>query len=75
MDHQTDKVWVLGIQSKLYQGSKANPDQWRDMWAWSTGLRVLRHAWQRAASNKGGRTTGVDRMTVGRIGTGVNIAF
>ncbi|WP_234844306.1 hypothetical protein [Sinorhizobium medicae] len=40
MDHQTDKVWVLGIQSKLYQWSKANPDdQWRDMWGWLTDLR------------------------------------
>ncbi|CAN7727284.1 hypothetical protein LJR098_003620 [Rhizobium sp. LjRoot98] len=39
MDHRTDKVWVLGIQSKLYQWSKANPDdQWRDMWGWLTDL-------------------------------------
>jgi retron-type reverse transcriptase len=68
MDHRTDKVWVLGIQSKLYQWSKANPDdQWRDMWGWLTDLRVLRHAWHRVASNKGGRTAGVDGMTVGRI--------
>ncbi|MDW9714492.1 group II intron reverse transcriptase/maturase [Sinorhizobium meliloti] len=68
MDHQTDKVWVLGIQSKLYQWSKANPDdQWRDMWGWLTDLRVLRHAWHRVASNKGGRTAGIDGMTVGRI--------
>lgn len=67
-DHRTGKVWVLGIQSKLYQWSKANPDdQWRDMWGWLTDLRVLRHAWQRVASNKGGRTAGVDGMTVGRI--------
>lgn len=67
-DHRTDKVWVLGIQRKLYQWSKANPDdQWRDMWGWLTDLRVLRHAWQRVASNKGGRTAGVDGMTVGRI--------
>lgn len=67
-DHRTDKVWVLGIQRKLYQWSKANPDdQWRDMWGWLTDLRVLRHAWQRGASNKGRRTAGVDGMTVGRI--------
>ncbi|WP_164000508.1 hypothetical protein [Rhizobium leguminosarum] len=60
MDHRTDKVWVLGIQSKLYQWSKADPDdQWRDMWGWLTDLRVLRHAWQRVASN-----TVVDRPTV-----------
>ena len=68
MDHQADKGWVLGVQRKLYQWSKANPgDQWRDMWGWMTDLRVLRHAWQRVASNKGGRTAGVDGMTVGRI--------
>ncbi|MDQ0458353.1 hypothetical protein [Rhizobium paknamense] len=67
-DHQTDKVWVVGIQRKLYQWSKANPDdKWCDMWGWLTDLRVLRHAWQRVASNKGGRTAGVDGMTVGRI--------
>lgn len=68
MDHQADAAWVLGVQRKLYQWSKANPDdQWRDMRGWLTDLRVLRHAWQRVASNKGGRTAGVDGMTVGRI--------
>ena len=68
MDRQADEVWVLGVQRKLYQWSKASPDdQWRDMWGWVTNLRVLRHAWHRVASNKGGRTSGVDGMTVGRI--------
>src|SRR6476620_1090420 len=76
MDHQADAAWVLGIQSKLYQWSKANPDeQWRDMWGWLTDLRVLRHAWQRVASNKGGRTAGVDGMTVGRIRNGSEHRF
>ena len=37
------------------------------MWGWLTDPRTLRHAWQRVASNKGGRTAGVDGMTVGRI--------
>lgn len=48
MDHQADEAWVLGVQRRLYQWSKANPeDAWRDMWGWVTDLRVLRHAWQR----------------------------
>ena len=68
MDRQADEVWVLDVQRKLYQWSKASPDdQWRDTWGWMTDLRVLRHAWQRVASNKGSRTAGVDGMTVGRI--------
>jgi len=37
------------------------------MWGWLTDPRVLRHAWRRVASNKGGRTAGIDGMTVGRI--------
>lgn len=67
-DHQADKAWVLSVQRKLYQWSKANPDdQWRDMWGWLTDLRVLRCAWWRVASNRGGRTAGIDGVTVGRI--------
>lgn len=67
-DHQADEAWVLGIQRKLYQWSKANPDDgWRDLWNWVTDLRNLRHAWLRVASNKGKRSAGVDGMTVGRI--------
>lgn len=67
-DHQADEAWVLGVQRKLYQWSKANPDdQWRDMWGWLTDSRMLRHAWRRVSTNKGGRTAGVDGMTVGRI--------
>ncbi len=53
---------------KLYQWSKANPDDaWRDVWGWMTDLRTLRSAWRRVASNKGKRSAGVDGMTVGRI--------
>jgi RNA-directed DNA polymerase len=67
-DHRADEAWVLGVQRKLYQWSKANPDdQWCDMWGWLTDPRMLRHAWRRVSSNKGGRTAGVDGMTVGRI--------
>jgi len=72
MDHQADEAWVLGAQRKLYQWSKANPeDAWRDMWGWVTNLRVLRHAWQGVASNRGRRTAGIDGMTVGRIRNGI----
>lgn len=72
MDHQTDEAWVLGVQRKLYQWSKANPeDAWRDMWGWVTDLLVLRHAWQRVASNRARRTAGIDGMTVGRIRNGI----
>lgn len=72
MDHQTDEAWVLGVQRKLYQWSKANPeDAWRDMWGWVTDLRVLRHAWQRVASNRGRRTAGIDGMTMGRLRNGI----
>ena len=68
MDRQADEVWVLGVQRKLYQWSKANPDEaWREMWNWLIDLRNLRHAWRRVASNKGKRSAGIDKMAVGRI--------
>jgi retron-type reverse transcriptase len=37
------------------------------MWGWLIDIRTLRCAWRRMASNRGARTAGVDRMTVGRI--------
>jgi RNA-directed DNA polymerase len=67
-DHQADEAWILSVQCKLHQWSKANPDDsWRDMWGWLTDLRMLRHAWRRVASNRGRRSAGVDGMTVGDI--------
>ena len=67
-DRPADEAWILSVQSKLYQWSKANPnDTWRDMWGWMTNLRMLRAAWRRVALNKGKRTAGIDGMTVGRI--------
>jgi RNA-directed DNA polymerase len=67
-DRQADEAWILGVQRKLYQWSKANPDEsWRDMWGWLTDPRTLRCAWRRVASNRGKRSAGVDGMTVGRI--------
>ena len=67
-DRQADEAWILDVQRKLYQWSKANPDDiWRDMWGWLTDIRTLRCAWRRVASNRGARTAGVDGMTVRRI--------
>ncbi|WP_352509161.1 reverse transcriptase domain-containing protein [Mesorhizobium sp. M0048] len=68
MDRQADEAWILSVQRKLYQWSQANPDdKWRDMWGWLTDIRTIRCAWRRVASNRGGRTAGVDGRTVGRI--------
>ena len=67
-DHQAEEAWVLGVQRKLYQQSKANPDEvWRDLWGWLTDLRMIRHSWRRVASNKGKRSAGIDGMTVKHI--------
>ena len=64
-DHQADEAWILNVQRKLYQWSKANPDDaWRDMWNLVTDPRNLRCAWRRVASNRGRRSAGVDGMTV-----------
>lgn len=67
-DHRADEAWVLGVQRKLYQQSKANPDEvWRDLWGWLTDPRMLRHSWQRVATNKGKRSAGIDGITVRHI--------
>lgn len=67
-DRPGDEAWILSVQSKLYQWSKAHPnDAWRDMWGWMTDLRTLRCAWRRVALNKGKCSAGIDGMTVGRI--------
>jgi RNA-directed DNA polymerase len=67
-DHQTGEAWVLGVQRKLYQQSKAHPDEaWRDLWGWLTDLRMIRYSWRRVASNKGKRSAGIDGITVKHI--------
>ena len=64
-DCQADEVWVLGMQRKLYQQSKANPDlAWRDLWGWLTDSRTIRDVWRRISTNKGKRSAGVDGITV-----------
>jgi RNA-directed DNA polymerase len=67
-DHQADEAWLLSVQRKLYQWSKANPDGcYRELWNWVTDPRNLRCAWRRVASNRGARTAGIDGKTVGSI--------
>jgi retron-type reverse transcriptase len=58
-DYQAKEAWVLGVQRKLYQQSKANPDLvWRDLWGWLTDSRTIHHAWRRISTNKGKRSAG-----------------
>lgn len=67
-DQQADEAWLLGVQRKLYQWSRANPNEsYRDLWNWVTDIRNLRCAWRRVARNKGKRTSGIDGKTVASI--------
>ena len=67
-DQQADEAWLLGVQRKLYQWSRANPNEsYRELWNWVTDLRNLRCAWRRVAQNKGKRTSGIDGKTVASI--------
>ena len=69
-DAKTDKVWLLGVQRKLYQWSRENPEgAYRELWGWVIDARNLRCAWRTVATNKGKRTPGVDGVTVKRIQT------
>ena len=72
--YQADKVWLLDIQRKLYTWSRSNPDDaWRDMWSWVTHPQNLRLAWRRVASNRGARSSGVDKVTVKHIETRIGV--
>lgn len=65
---QQATAWLLSVQRKLYQWSKANPNEsYRDLWNWIASSNNLRCAWRRVSSNRGARTAGVDGVTVGRI--------
>jgi RNA-directed DNA polymerase len=67
-DHQANQAWLLDIQRKLYKWSRSHPDEaWRDMWNWVIHPRNLQLAWRRVASNRGARTSGVDKVTVWRV--------
>ena len=70
-DERADEAWLLGVQRKLYQLSRNNPDScYRELWNWATDLRNIRCAWRKIAVNKGSRTAGPDGMTVERIRRG-----
>ncbi len=61
---------MLGVQRKLYQWSRENPEgAFRELWVWIIDARNLRCAWSTVASNKGKRTPGVDGVTVKHIHT------
>jgi RNA-directed DNA polymerase len=65
---RADEAWLLGVQRKLYQWSRENPEScYRELWNWVIDPRNLRCAWRKIASNKGKRTDG---MTVTRIRNG-----
>lgn len=72
--YHADKAWLLDIQRRLYTWSRTNPDDaWRDMWNWVTHPQNLRLAWRRVASNRGARSSGVDRVTVKHIETRIGV--
>jgi RNA-directed DNA polymerase len=74
LDDQADEVWLLSVQRKLYQWSRAHPeDSYRDLWNWITDIRNLRCAWRKIALNQGRRTAGVDGMTVPGIRAGMGV--
>jgi len=67
-DAKTDTVWLLGVQRKLYQWSRENPEgAYREVWGWVTDTRNLWCAWRTVASSKGRRTPGIDGVTVKHI--------
>src|SRR5262249_47765041 len=67
-DQQADQAWLLGVQRKLYQWSRANLHHpYRDLWNWVTDIRNLRCAWRRVVRNKGRQTPGIDGETVRSI--------
>jgi len=67
-DPQTERSWLLNVQAKLYQWSKAHPDApYRELWNWITDPRNLGCAWRKVAANRGRRTPGIDGMTVNGI--------
>src|SRR5579859_253477 len=69
---QTDEVWLLSVQRKLYQWSRTHPEEsYRDLWNWIMDIRNLRCAWRRIAQNQGRRTAGIDGMTITGIRAGM----
>lgn len=72
LDYQANYAWVLGVQRKLYQWSKAHSKEaYKDLWNFIIDIRNLKVAWKKVAINKGRRTPGIDGMTVGIIRHGI----
>ena len=65
---ESDKDWLLNVQTKLYAQSWESPDYvFRKLWGFVTDARNLRCSLQRVARNKGARTAGADGVTVRMI--------
>jgi len=66
--NRADKVWLQIEQRKLYTRSRESLVYvFRKLWGLITDPRNLRLAFVRVASNRGGRTSGVDGVTVRRV--------
>ncbi len=70
MNHQADEAWYSGFSANSISGVRQIPKT-RGGTCGVGYLRILRHAWRRVASNRGGRTVGVEGATVGRIRNGI----
>ena len=65
---EPDRAWLQIEQRKLYTRSMQNPDYvFHKLWGIITDPRNLRIAFARVARNRGHRTAGVDRVTVGVV--------
>ncbi len=72
--NQAPQAWLLGVQRKLYQWSRENPEEpYCDLWNWVTDPRNLYMAWRTIAGNRGKRTPGIDGATVEKIATGIGV--
>src|SRR4029078_7748022 len=66
--NQTEQAWLQIEQRKLHTRSRDHLDYvFRKLWGLITDPRNLRLAFARVASNRGGRTSGVDGITVRRV--------
>ena len=71
----SDMVWLLNIQRKLFQWSKTHPNEsYGDLWNWIIDPRNLSLAFRRVSSNSGRNTSGVDGITVRKITNGIGEA-
>src|SRR5687767_14698078 len=63
-----DRLWLLNVQRKLHAQSRDNPAyRFEKLWGLVTDPRNLRIAFDRVRRNRGARTAGVDRVTVGEV--------